>query len=315
VVAMLYYVFGRNQLLVQLFNATLGCLTIVLLYAMAKDLFDVAVARWAARFMAFFPQMVFWSGGMYKDTAIMFCIAACMYSVLQLRRAFRLRQLLLFVGAGLALMTFRFYVFYFVAFATVGTFLFSQRRGLIGGVFGQLTLLGVFLAAFSVASSSEMLDRHTSYFDLERVQIAREDQARWGASGFAAESDVSTVEGALTALPVGLVYLLFAPFPWAISGIRQALTVPETLVWYALMPSFVRGLRHTIRHRLRDALPILVFAAALTGAYALFQGNVGTAYRQRTQVTMFYFMFMAVGLTQRRRAAAPGVLPAAQPAR
>jgi hypothetical protein len=57
---------------------------------------------------------------------------------------------------------------------------------------------------------------------------------------------------------------------------------------------------HTIRHRFRYALPILVFSASLTAAYAVFQGNIGTAYRQRTQVTMFYFIFMAAGLVGRR---------------
>jgi hypothetical protein len=63
----------------------------------------------------------------------------------------------------------------------------------------------------------------------------------------------------------------------------------------------IRGLMQTFRHRLRQSLPILVFAASLTVAYAVFQGNVGTAYRQRTQVTMFYFIFMAAGLVHRRR--------------
>jgi peptidoglycan/LPS O-acetylase OafA/YrhL len=105
----------------------------------------------------------------------------------------------------------------------------------------------------------------------------------------------------LAALPTGLVYLLFAPFPWALRGIRQMMTLPETLVWYALWPALIRGLMQTFRHRVRQALPILVFAASLTIAYAVFQGNVGTAYRQRTQVTMFYFIFMAAGLVHRRR--------------
>jgi hypothetical protein len=86
-----------------------------------------------------------------------------------------------------------------------------------------------------------------------------------------------------------------------VTGIRQILTLPETLVWYALMTSFVRGLLHAIRHRLRQSLAIMVFAGSLTAAYALFQGNVGTAYRQRTQITMFFFIFMGVGLAQRER--------------
>jgi hypothetical protein len=33
----------------------------------------------------------------------------------------------------------------------------------------------------------------------------------------------------------------------------------------------------------------------LTLAYSVFQGNVGTAYRQRSQLLIFYFIFAAVG--------------------
>ena len=73
------------------------------------------------------------------------------------------------------------------------------------------------------------------------------------------------------------------------------------LVWYGLMPAFVFGLFHTLRRQLGDVLPILVFAVTLTLAYALMQGNIGTAYRQRMQVTMFFFLFMGVGLVERAR--------------
>ncbi len=37
----------------------------------------------------------------------------------------------------------------------------------------------------------------------------------------------------------------------------------------------------------------------LTLSYAIFQGNVGTAYRQRTQIQVFLLMFMAVGVVIR----------------
>lgn len=41
--------------------------------------------------------------------------------------------------------------------------------------------------------------------------------------------------------------------------------------------------------------PILIFTLMLTFAYSVFQGNVGTAYRQRAQLLVFYFIFVAVG--------------------
>lgn len=33
----------------------------------------------------------------------------------------------------------------------------------------------------------------------------------------------------------------------------------------------------------------------LSIGYSIFQGNVGTAYRQRSQLLVFYFIFVAVG--------------------
>jgi putative Ca2+/H+ antiporter (TMEM165/GDT1 family) len=57
----------------------------------------------------------------------------------------------------------------------------------------------------------------------------------------------------------------------------------------------VLGIWFAIKHKLRTVAPILLFTTMLTLAYSLFQGNVGTAYRQRSQLLVFYFIFVAVG--------------------
>jgi 4-amino-4-deoxy-L-arabinose transferase-like glycosyltransferase len=296
-VAALYFAFGRNQLLVQLLNATIGSATVLVVYAIASRLYGAAVARWAALFMAFFPQMLFWSGGMYKDPTILLCIAVCMYGVLRLRERFSFTPVLL---AGLVLLTLRFYVFYFVVAAAVGTFVFGGKGNLGERLVSFAVLTLVLAGALTFGLRQETFQAQAGYMTFEQIQVTRSDQATWGRSAYGTEYDVTTPAGALRALPVGLVYLLFAPFPWAITSVRQLLVLPETLAWYALMPAFARGLAYSIRVRLRDVLPILVFAVTLTLAYALMQGTIGTAYRQRTQVTMFYFVFMAVGVVQRR---------------
>jgi 4-amino-4-deoxy-L-arabinose transferase-like glycosyltransferase len=300
-VGSVYYILGRNQLFVQCLNGLMGGLTVLVIYAIAARLLDRPAARWAALFMAFFPQVVFWSTGMYKDPPILLCIALAMYAVLKLRERLSLSMVALFVVAEVVLITLRFYIAYFVLFAALATFVFARRHGVMRMVITYGLLLGVLYGALHFAVQRETLEQQTTYMTLERLQTTREDQAMWGRSGFGQEYDVSTPTGALSALPTGLVYLLFAPFPWAVSGLRQALVVPETLVWYALMPAFVRGLTFATKKNLRAVLPIVVFAVSLTVAYALMQGNVGTAYRQRTQITMFFFIFMGVGVAERRR--------------
>jgi hypothetical protein len=134
----------------------------------------------------------------------------------------------------------------------------------------------------------------TRYADLKTIQMSRTDQAAAG-SGFGQDVDVSTTEGALTAIPIGLVYLLFAPFPWDMATLRQSITLPEMLIWWASFPLLVLGLWYALRHRLRQVSPIVIFTTMLTLAYSVFQGNVGTAYRQRSQLLVFYFIFVAVG--------------------
>jgi cation transport ATPase len=132
------------------------------------------------------------------------------------------------------------------------------------------------------------------YANLKAIQMSRIDQANAG-SGFGKDVDVGTTEGALTAIPIGLMYLLFAPFPWDMATLRQSITLPEMVLWWSAFPLLVLGLYFALRHRLRQVAPIVIFTTMLTLAYSVFQGNVGTAYRQRSQLLVFYFIFVAVG--------------------
>ena len=137
------------------------------------------------------------------------------------------------------------------------------------------------------------------FLDLGTLQNSRIDLAVRGDSGFAEGADVTTVGGLVSILPIGVIHLLFAPFPWTVSNLRQLLALPDVLAWYALTPSLIAGIGLALK-RLRQTMPILVFTTSLTLAYGAFLGNVGTAYRQRTQIMMFYFLFIADGLHRKR---------------
>jgi len=133
----------------------------------------------------------------------------------------------------------------------------------------------------------------------------RLDASRSAESGFGKDIDVSTTSGAITAIPIGFTYLLLAPFPWQFGSLRQMLTLPEMIVWWLAIPLLVLGLWFTLKHRIREIAPIMIFTSLLTLTYSIVQGNVGTAYRQRAQLLVFYFIFVGVGfvLLKERRAA------------
>ena len=298
-VACVYYLFGRNVLLMQFLNGIIGALTPIAILEIGLILYDRRVATTAMLLTAFFPQMIFWSAALYKDPAVMLCIAVNILAVFRLRRRLDPMWIGLYLLTAVALVWLRFYIFYAVLVAAVAGLLAGHRRGAVLGFLTQLCLVTGVILLFWFTPVGQEIAARSRFLDMELLQNSRLDLAHAG-SGFATAADVSSVSGLLKVLPVGIAYLLFAPFPWTISNLRQLLALPDVLAWYALTPALVAGIVMAFK-RLRQTMPILVFTTALTLAYGAFLGNVGTAYRQRTQIMMFYFLFIADGLHRKRR--------------
>jgi hypothetical protein len=146
------------------------------------------------------------------------------------------------------------------------------------------------------------VDTAKKTLDIERVQKSREWNAKAAVSGFGGDVDITDPNAAIEFLPVGVLYVLLAPFPWMISNFRQLITFPELMAWWLLMPMMIRGFWYTIRNNLRKAFVICTFVVSTTLAFALFESNAGTAYRHRSQLYVFFFVFMAIGLELRRSA-------------
>ena len=305
-VAAVYSIVGRNLLAVQLMNAVFGAATAVVIYLCAQHVFQNSkVARLAGIAVAFYPSLVLWSAQGLKDGPIVFCLTIAILATLKLGEKLSFKYLLLLLMAVGSLMALRFYVFYMICVAIAGAFILGMQQvsaTSFARQFMAMILLGLALTYVGITRSAGVqLER---YGNLEQLQASRRDLARSADTGFGKDVDVSTTSGALSTIPVGLVYLLFAPFPWQITSLRQSITLPEMLIWWASFPLLVLGLWFTIKYRLRMISPILIFTVMLTLAYSVFQGNVGTAYRQRAQLLVFYFIFVAVGwvLMQEKRA-------------
>ena len=293
--ALIYVLTGRNMLAVQFFNAVVGAATAPLIYLCAQHIFrNRRVARLSLFFVAFWPSLVLWSAQGLKDGPITFLLAAAFLLTLKLTERLRLDYCALLVATLLCLLSLRFYVFYIVAASIAGSY---ALRGVAGpkDLLRQYVAIAIVGGALAVLGIARGAGEHLELMgNLENVQRSRAYQTTFN-SGYAQELDVSTAGGALSALPIGASYLLFAPFPWQLSSFRAAITLPEMLVWWACFPILIMGLGYAVRHKFREALPILLFTLVLTLAYAIFQGNVGTAYRQRAQLMVFYFIFIAVG--------------------
>ena len=296
-VAGIYELVGRNMLAVQFINATLGAATAPLIYLCAQMITDNSrVARLASRGVAFMPSLVLWSSQELKDGPIMFFLALSILATLKLGEKISAKYLLTLVFAVFSVLTFRFYVFYMLVAAIIAAFLIGMRPATLQSIVRQFVVLAIVACSISSLGVTRNASQQFEQFgSLHAVQVSRADQARSAQSGFGAHNDVSTPGGALMTIPTGLAHLLLAPFPWELTSFRQAITIPEMLVWWASFPLLILGIWYMMRFRLRQVSPILTFTMMLSIAYSVFQGNVGNAYRERAQLLIFYFIFVAVG--------------------
>ncbi|MEQ1922290.1 MAG: glycosyltransferase family 39 protein [Pyrinomonadaceae bacterium] len=303
-VACLYLVLGDSIFVAQSFCAVVGAATVPAVYVCLQQIFqNKQVCKTAALCVAFFPGLVIWSSQLLKDGLIVFLLVLTIAAIIRLQRKFSWSGTLILIFSLFGILSLRFYIFYMITAAVLGSFVIGletsfkavlQRTAILVMIGLALTYLGV------IRTASADIEKYGS---LESVQSNRAYMASV-TSGYARDTDVSTVSGALSFVPVGFAYLMFAPFPWEVTNFRQAIALPDVLLWWLMMPLLVFGLWYVVKNKLRSSFPILFFTLMLTVSYSVFQGNVGTAYRQRTQIQVFLFMFIAVGWTliQEKRA-------------
>jgi len=292
-----YMLVGRNMLAIQLLNAVMGAITAVVVFIAAQEVFtNIRVSKVAAISIAFYPSLILWSSQGLKDGPIVLFLALAILATLKLGQKFTVRYVVVLIFALVILLSLRFYVFYMIAAAVGGALVIGTRQVSAISFIRQFVILVVLAFALAYVGVQKFAsEQYETFGTLEKVERSRQDMARRGESGYGGDSDVSTVQGAISNVPLGMLYLLFAPFPWQLTSLRQAITLPEMILWWLSFPMMVLGLWFSMRYRLRMIAPILIFTTLLSLAYSVFQGNVGTAYRQRSQLLVFYFIFVAVG--------------------
>ncbi len=301
-----FSLFGHSEIPLKLVNAFLGALSCRFLYGLARELYGVRVATYAAQLFAYFPSLILWSVLNIRDAwviALILFVSKKSLETVKGRSRLALAQLLL---GAFALTFFRDYLFFVVAIPPVVAFLLGRSGHLLRNV------IIASLAAFGLVvllQQGAVSEKTTKRMSLEALSEARQNLAT-GGSAFHEEVDVSTPGKALAFLPIGIAYFLFSPFPWEITSTLKLFSVPEMLFIYFLTPAILRGIRYAARERFRESVQVLLLTGLLTVSYALGEGNVGTLYRHRAQALGFYLMFAAVGREVGRRPQAEAPEPA-----
>jgi len=284
----------------------------VYIYRTAREIgmSDLA-ARRAGWLVVLSPAFVFWSGSLYKEGLVMLALSMGMYHALRLQSRWQGRSLVMLAVSLFALLELRFYLAIMMGLAVAIGLLWgraghtphAQRRALMPPLIRQVFIAAVFVGLMIMLGFSESAERRLAEspegpvleLDLARLNVDRQWSATSAYSGYLTEADISTPAAALQYLPVGLVYFLAVPFPWQFGSLRQNLVIPETAFWLLLYPLIGIGVIRGLRVNRPGTVLLLAATGGMCVIYTLLSGNVGLAYRMRSQVWLFWALFAAWG--------------------
>ncbi len=293
--ATIYALFGFAKAAPAVVDMFFSVWTAIPIYHLALLLVrkNEAVAKLAAGLTVFFPSLILWSVLNIREAPTILVLVGAVYFCARLQHRPSFGAL---TGAivTLGLLTlFREYLTLLVGGAAVAGILMGRSRSPARSFVAGTILLVTLAYAAQVFGLGRTLAGEPT---LEQVQQVREGFLYGANSAYGQAANVSTAAGAIGFLPIGLAFFMLAPFPWEIGSTLQAMTLPETLVWYTILPLGLWGAILGLRHDPRAYTVPLTTLILVTFAYALVEANVGTAYRHRAQVLPVVFLFCALGI-------------------
>ena len=306
-VGLVYWIFGPNPVVIQIFNVVIGSATAVVVYRLADEVFeDERVARISGLFNAVLTSFVYYSSLLLKDTLSIFSISVLVLSISRVRQRFSLANISGILVPLIVLLCVSDYLFLACTALACITLVFSREKSvpvvlvragvvlLVVGIIGQILGLGFLGIGYA---------KQTPYFDLDFINDARTGMTAYGTGaifddGRSVEwgSDpLSNLRNAATAL----YYFFFTLDLRNIGSVRQLMALPEVVVFILLLPMLARGMyRAWKRYRWR-AMPMFVFVGGLILVYGAATTNMGAMYRWRMQVMPLLVVFIACGLMKR----------------
>ena len=306
----IYITFGRSALLLQVINAVLGTLSVVVamrtVRLLAPDLAQVLRIGWL---VALHPSLVLYSALTMREASIVLAFGISLYCLVRWRTNMHYRYLPLSVGAALVSQLFHtgmvtasvfivgIGVFYVVTehVANLAAIRFSRSNLVVCAVSVVLlsALVGAVVWALGVGFGFDKFQRLMGGEVLTAISSWQAEVARGRASYLSGLYPESWIEF-LWQVPIRLVYFLGAPFVWQVDNLSDlwGLVDGSAFLYVAWMlgRNYFKGGHKKPLYRL-----LLLLAIVVVVGFSVSTSNYGTAFRHRAKFAPLLLVLLIYG--------------------
>jgi hypothetical protein len=302
--AFLNLIFGQSLLNILVFPF-ISVLMVIIGYYLAKEIFNKKVAMLSSFLLAVVPSFIIWSCTNIRMSIGIISMLTIGLSLMKFSKANRLKFLLLLATSSflLCLAKDRF----------AGPLLLIIIPALFLCLkieFGKKILISILLLAlFSPIAwhQRRLIDNKAQRLITDIISNQKSFATYVTGSNykiydeFIYSSDISKIGRIspfllIKALPKGMAYFLFTPFPWRIYNALRLYSYPQIMFWHFSVVFSLIGTLAGLRYRFNQFLPLLMFLAFWVVLLSLVMGNEGIAARQRDLIAPFFYILASAGV-------------------
>jgi len=311
--AFIYFWGGNNPLCLFFINACIGVGSALFVYLFTRKFYGYHAARFAICLSAFWPSLMFWSTQNLRDPAINMSIFLFVWSAIELRRRFNPGFLIMALSSSFVVMQFRFQV---LPILVAVTFLWIFSETLLWRKMKLLSLVFLVLLIFIVApyvlALKDLFNEKMALVSIRLFQIPEVSLLRWvhylrdvraeGTSAFLTNIQLLDIGDVVLFLPLLILYVLFAPFPWTGGGTFFLMGAIEMSFLYLTVPFIISGCRKALKVERSSTKFTLLLFFSVSLALAVIDSNLGILFRHRSMVLYFILIFLSIGLVRSKEA-------------
>lgn len=290
----------------KLINICISLVSIIIIFYLTKEVFGKKIATLASILIAFWPPFILWAITNLRDPINMLLVSFILFMLVKFNKKNKWQFILLAASSIIYLFFIRPYLVPFILIITIISFFIYLRISKLSKIIIVGIIVFLCLAQRTLGPKNiigRYLDSNLSF--QSTILLNNSNIIAQGGSTYEIYDNDIILNGKVNKIKFikgflkGWIYFMLVPFPWTLSPAPQFLLITLCMLsWYFLIPFSVIGILWSLRYRFRLSAPIISYLFIVTSAYALIEGNVGSALRHRDLVIPFYFIFSIVGLAK-----------------
>ena len=313
---LIYILFGNNIITVEIINSIfIGTLSSLLVYFLAKKIFDEKVGIISFALFSFSPDLLFFNSTGLKISVNIFIVLLVFYIIFSWNNKFKYLKfltLLLFIYYDGLL---RVYSGIFIAISLILWLIIERRKY-------NFKLFEIVVAILLLIFVSFKILNYDLFHSINLFAKSHKNKnyitaaSKYISNGFSGGKYIITVpkpiQRAVTAVPkpiqravtavldiiIKTIYYIFSPFLWLLPLKYVIMLPPSIIYWYLLLPFFVYGSIKWLRVDLKNSSIFLIYILTVSGTIIFFTNNMMQMYIYRVQLLPLLYIVASYGISK-----------------